>query len=145
MGGSFGPGVGGGLGGYGGASYGNPAFPQYGNGLQQQYSQSPYGLPSGSPYGLGYGAPGSPTTAPVYRYTAGIGPDGTLQTSKGLSPMGVPGVNSFAGFGTRAGGQTAIFGGGANMAAVAAMGAGIRGDGAFAMQALKGSFIPGLI
>ena len=140
MGGSFGPGVGGGLGGYGGASYGNPAFPQYGNGLQQQYAQSPYGLPSGSPYGLGYSAPGSPTTAPVYRFTAGIRPDGTLQTSRGVSPMGVPGVTTFGGFGSRMGGQTGIFGGGANMAAVAAMGAGIRGDGAFGMQALPGIF-----
>jgi len=141
MGGSFGPGIGGGLGGYGATPYGNPAYPQYGNPLQQQFSQSPYGLPSGSPYGLGYGAPGQPTTSPAFRFNGGIAPDGTLIGSRGTSPIGVGGGG---GFGTYSGGQTGLFGGGANMVAVAGLGSGVRGDGVFGMQALPGTFNPAL-
>ena len=141
MGGAFGPGVGGGLGGYGAVSFGNPAYVQAGNVLNQQAAFNPFGLPTGSPYGLGYSAPGQPNTSSVYRYTAGIRPDGTLYGSGGYVPMGVPaGSTNFGGFGAVAGAQSSIFGGAANMSAVASLGASVQGDGVFGMQAVPGTY-----
>lgn len=144
MGGAFGPGIGGGLGGYGSKSFGNPAFQQFGNPLTQQFALSQLGLPTGSPYGIGYGAPNSPSTASVYRYTAGIRPDGTLQSTQSVTVVGVPGAGNFGGFGAVAGAPTMMFGGTANVAAVSALGPGVIGDGVFGMQALPGTFDPTL-
>lgn len=143
MGGAFGPGVAGGMGNFGSDSFGNPAFPQSGNALTQQFGLSSYGLPTGSPYGLGYSDPNDPTTQSVYRYTAGIAPDGTLQSTDGINPIGVPG-SSNGGFGSTLGGQSNIFGGGADMAAVSSLGPGVVGDGVFGMQSVPGTLDPTL-
>ena len=152
MGGSFGPGIGGGLGGWGSESYGNPLFFQSGNPLVQNFLQSPYGEPTGTPYGLAITSAG-PATQNVYAFTAGIGPDGTLQTSSyagsgynanpyGIGAYGGPGYPG--GFGSSVYSPSPIFGGGADVAAVAGFGAGISGDGAFGMQAMAGVLDPTL-
>lgn len=147
MGGTFGPGVGGAYGGPGAGIYSNPNLQQFGNPGLQQYNQNPFGLPTGSPYGAGMSASG-PSQSTVYQYTAGLGPDGSVQTgSKTFQTSGVPGFGQpgySSGFGATAGvgggvGGVATFGGGAQINAVAGFGAGIRGDGAFGTQAVPGS------
>jgi len=149
MGGTFGPGVGGGLGGWGSGTYGNPLFRQSGNPLVQNFLQSPYGQPTGTPFGLPVTAAG-PQSQNVYAFTAGIGPDGRIQTAAfgGTNPYG---VGAYAGPGFPGGfGATStlspptMFGGSVDVAAVASFSAGISGDGAFGVQAVAGTFDPTL-
>jgi len=148
MGGTVGPGVGGAFGGFGAGSWGNPNAQQFGNPGLQQFNQNPFGLPSGSPYGAGTGLNGASKNT-VYQFTAGLGPDGSVQTStqsfqggQGQPGFAQPGFS--AGFGASAGigggvGGVATFGGGAQINAVAGFGLGIRGDGAFGTHAVPGT------
>ncbi len=141
MGGSFGPGIGGGLGGWGSGTYGNPLFLQAGNPLVQNFLQSPYGQPTGTPFGLPITSSG-PGTQSVFAYTAGIAANGELQ-SQSFSGTGI--VTTTTGFGaTNVLGPSTLFEGGPDMAAVASFGAGISGDGAFALQAVPGTYDPTL-
>lgn len=150
MGGAFGPGVGGAYGGAGAGVYGNPNVQQFGNQGLQQFNQNPFGLPTGSPYGAGFNATG-PAQSTVYQYTAGLNPDGSVQTNSqsfqvpgALGPPGFAQPGFSSGFGASSGvgggvGGVATFGGGAQINAVAGFGVGIRGDGAFGTQAVPGT------
>jgi len=142
MGGSFGPGIGGGLGGWGSGTYGNPLFPQSGNPLVQNFLQSPYGQPTGTPFGLPITSDGSNTQS-VYAYTAGVAANGTLQSQAFAGGGFSAGAGVSAGFGaTSVLGPSVLFDGGPDSAAVASFGPGISGDGAFALQAVPGTYDP---
>lgn len=141
LGGSFGPGIGGGLGGWGSSTYGNPQAPQAGNPLVQNFLQSPYGQPTGTPFGLPVTVLG-PNTQSVYAYTGGIAPNGRLQTSA-FSGSGLGfGAGAGGGFGSvNPLGPPVLFDGGPSVAAVASLGSGIQGGGAFGVQAIAGTMV----
>lgn len=139
MGGGTGAGVGGAYGGYGADPFGNPYYNQQGNPLNQQFFQNSFGAATGSPYGTGYSSSG-PNQQTSYYFTAGLAPDGSLQTDSG-SYQGAYGYGSPAGYGYSSGSNNyaaGVFGGGADTAAISSMGPGIRGDGVFSLNVVPG-------